>query len=155
MRCCSHGAVSPCAAVSNVTDAPRHSEAATTFMKRVEAKLDGFPWRSTLLLIRFESGRRPRDFRCRARVWFAHLCYSLLRADRDSAAGNAQEWPTPLRQQCPFSSGCGAARARDGVHLGGNTRALFWVSARDASTETLASTLPTKNRRTPGPDEAA
>jgi len=32
VRCCSHGAVSPCPG-SNVTDAPRHSEAATTFMR--------------------------------------------------------------------------------------------------------------------------
>ena len=47
-------------------------------------------------------------------------------------------------------------RARgDGVHLGGNPRAIFRVPARDASTETLAPTLPTKNRGTPEPDEAA
>ena len=54
-----------------------------------------------------------------------------------------------------FSSRCGAARPRDGIHLGGNTRAIFWVPARDASTETLARSRPTKNRGTTGPDEAA
>ena len=104
---------------------------------------------------RFQSGRGPGDFRCRARVWFAHVRHSLLRADRDSPASHAQEWPTPLQQQRPFSSSCGATRSRDGVHPGGNTRALFRVPARDASTETVAPTLPTKNRGTPGPDEAA
>src|SRR6266478_7984547 len=108
-----------------------------------------------LLLIRFQRGRGPGDFRCRARVWFAHLRHSLLRADRDSSAGNAQEWPTPLQQQRAFSSSCGAARPRDGVYPGGNTRALFRVPARDASAETLAPTVPAKNRGTPGPDEAA
>jgi hypothetical protein len=41
------------------------------------------------------------------------------------------------------------------VHPGGNTRALFRIPARDASTETLAPTLPTKNRGTPGTDEPA
>ena len=47
-------------------------------------------------------------------------------------------------------------RARgDGIHLGGNTRAIFRVPARDASTETLAPTLPTKNRGTAEPDETA
>jgi len=44
---------------------------------------------------------------------------------------------------------------RDWVHVGGNTRAIFRVPARDGSTETLAPTLSTKNCRTPGPDEAA
>src|SRR6266550_4580851 len=116
---------------------------------------DGFPWSLARLVIRFYRGRGPGDFRGRARVWFAHLRHSLLRADRDSPAGNAQEWPTPLRQQCAFSSRCGAARPRDGVHPGRNTRAVLRVPARDASTETLAPTLPTKNRGTPGPDEAA
>jgi DNA-binding transcriptional MerR regulator len=47
-------------------------------------------------------------------------------------------------------------RAREtGVHPGGNTRTLFRVLARDASTETMAQALPTKNRGTPGRDEAA
>src|SRR5436309_11613643 len=114
-----------------------------------------FPWRSARLVIRFQSGRGPSDFRRRARVWFAHLRHSLLRADRDSPAGNAQEWSTPLRQQCALPVSCGAARPRDGVHLGGNTRALFRVPARDASSKTLAPTLPTKNRGTSGADEAA
>jgi acetyltransferase-like isoleucine patch superfamily enzyme len=35
MRCCSHGAVSPCPTGSSVAEAPRHSEAATTFMRWV------------------------------------------------------------------------------------------------------------------------
>jgi len=48
-----------------------------------------------------------------------------------------------------------ATRPRGRVHPGGNTRAIFRVPARDASAETLAPTLPTKNRGTPGPDEAA
>src|SRR6266404_8452760 len=108
-----------------------------------------------LLLIRFQRGRGPGDFGCRARVWFAHLRHSLLRADRDTPAGNAQEWPAPLQQHSAFSSRCSAARPRDGIHLGGNTRAIFRVPARDASTETLAPTLPTKNRGTAEPDEAA
>ena len=47
-------------------------------------------------------------------------------------------------------------RAREtGFYLGGNTPALFRVPARDASTKTLAPTLPTKNRGTPEWDEAA
>src|SRR5438045_2862763 len=42
MRCCSHGAVSPCAPVSNVTDAPRHSEAATTFIRGLKQNWTDF-----------------------------------------------------------------------------------------------------------------
>ena len=111
--------------------------------------------RSARLLVRFCSGRGPGDFRCRAPVWVAHFRHSLLRADRDSSAAAAKEWSTPLQQQCAFSSRYRAARQRGRVHLGGNTRALFRVPARDATTETLAPTLPTQARGTPGADEAA
>src|SRR5205807_5106701 len=118
-------------------------------------KCEGFSWRSARLVVRFESGRGPGDFRCRANVWIAHVRHSLLRADRNSAATHAQERPTPLRQQCAVSSSCGAARPGDGIHPGGNTRAVFRVSAWYASTETLAQTLATKDRGTPGSNEAA
>jgi hypothetical protein len=107
------------------------------------------------LLVTLWSGRGLGDFRRRARLWFAHFCYSLLRAGRDFPAADAEEWPTSLRQQCAFSSCCGASRPRDGVHFGGNTRAIFWVPAWDASAGALAPALPTKTRGTAGEDEAA
>src|SRR5262249_26176162 len=106
-------------------------------------------------LLDFGSGRRPGDFRCRARIWFAHVRHSLLRADRDSPAADAPKWSTPLRQQRALSSRGSAARARDRVHPERNTRPLLWVPAGDAAAETLAPTLPTKDRGTPRTDEAA
>src|SRR5215472_772836 len=64
----------------------------------------GFSWRSVRLLVNFLGGRGPSNFRCCARVWFAHFRHSLLRADRDSSATDAKEWPTPLQRQRAFSS---------------------------------------------------
>src|SRR5207244_7157325 len=95
-----------------------------------------FSWRSARLLVSFWNGRGAGDFRCRARVWFAHLSHSLLRADRDSPAADAQERPAPLQQQCAFSSRRGAARPRNRVYPGGNRRALLRVAARHAGDDT-------------------
>jgi hypothetical protein len=75
--------------------------------------------------------------------------------DRHSSGADAKEWSTLLQQERSLSPRCGAARTRNRVHSGGNTRALFRVPTRDASAETLAPTFPAENRGAPRPNEAA
>jgi len=88
----------------------------------------------------------------RARVWFAHIRYfATTKQNRDSPAGNAQEWPTSLTNNSALFRLAVVQRAREtGFTLEEIRELFFGFCGRDASTEALAISSPNERSRNSG-----